>query len=1205
VSVREFYAYRLNVRELLDGTGAVRLDADGRARRDEALHRWGRLFQEYACMALAKIEMHNLRWYESNQATIRADLYQNLSDAVGSGHPTAGQRVVLPSSFTGGDRDMRQKYHDGMAAVRKRGKPSFFLTMTCNPSWDEVTAALGPGQMPSDRPDLLCRVFRLKLQELCRELYTDGIFGRVVAFLHVIEFQKRGLPHAHILVVLGPADQVLTNDDIDACVSAELPPPPRRQAYADQLTYDAACRNHSELLELVVTHLTHHECGAHNPGASCMVDGHCKDHFPRPFQEETVFNEDQIHPLYRRRRGATYMARDGRLINNQWIVPHSPYLLLKYRCHLNVEVCFSVGSVKYLYKYLYKGPDRAMVHVRDLSIRSRNEIELFHNMRSFGSAEACWRTFAFDMSDRAPAVERMACHLDGQQRLQWREGDEQAAVDAGAPQTPLTEWFVYLRHHPEARRPRAERAMTDAEPEQRGWSATFPDFPERYRWDRQRKAWVPRRRFSRHGTIARVFHIHPGAGEVYYLRMLLHRVPGCELALLDVPFATAAERDACAFTFDALKFVAGTRYATYKAACEARGLLQGDAEAWRMLTDAAEEAFAPQIRRLFAWVLEYNHPLEPMALFDHFGVAMGDDFARLGHDAAHVRAQVLLALEQMLLHAGRSLDAFGMVFTPAERQLAAAAQAAQLAATPHQWEPREVREELVADVGALRAQFDASYAQLRTEQRAPVDAALDAIERGHSLCLFLDAPGGTGKTFCANTLLAGVRSRGEVALAVASSGIAAILLELGRTFHSRCKAPKVPAPGQMLNIDAQTAVAELFRRARLLLWDEGAMGNRYHLEALDRTLRDLMKMIDPRLEYEPFGGKVIVVAGDFRQTLPVVPRASKPQILQVTLNASLLWRDFHTFRLTENMRIRNAAAAGADTAELSAFADWLLRIGNGTEPCDDTSTITLPTERWPELCEPSGADIERLCAWTYPGLLFDEPVTPELEEEQLRLSVDVEWLSQRAILAPHNRTVDEINAQFLASFPGEQVDICSADAIDESSEGGLTPDVEFLNSIDLPGFPAHRLTLKKFMPLMLLRNLAPSDGLCNGTRLVLLDIVSNDLLKVRIATGKCAGNVVYINRLRLNPEAGHFPFEWSRLQFPVRPAFAMTINKAQGQTLRRVGVYLARACFSHGQLYVAISRVGLPSQLRFAVPRDPATGLFKTRNIVYREAFQR
>ena len=362
MSPREYYAHRLQVRALLDDDGAALLDEHGRTVRDDALTRWGRLFQEYCCMALAKTEMDRLRWYEKNQKLIRAELYQDLKEAVrrhdGDGAITAGKRVVLPSSFTGGPRDMRQRYHDGMAVVRKKGRPSFFITMTCNPCWDEIKRELQRGQQPQDRPDLLARVFKIKLDQLCRELFTDGIFGRSVAHLHVIEFQKRGLPHAHILIILQERDRLKTVDDIDACVSAELPVPPDPADFDGGATapaYRAAYECYHELTDLIVSHLTHHECGPAFPGASCMEDGQCKAGYDKKaFVSETTYLETQIYPIYRRRSpddgGATYTTSNGRVIDNRRVVPHSPYLVKKYQCHINVEVCFSVASVKYLYK---------------------------------------------------------------------------------------------------------------------------------------------------------------------------------------------------------------------------------------------------------------------------------------------------------------------------------------------------------------------------------------------------------------------------------------------------------------------------------------------------------------------------------------------------------------------------------------------------------------------------------------------------------------------------------------------------------------------------------------------------------------------------------------------------------------------------------------------------------------------------------------
>lgn len=140
-----------------------------------------------------------------------------------------------------------------------------------------------------------------------------------------------------------------------------------------------------------------------------------------------------------------------------------------------------------------------------------------------------------------------------------------------------------------------------------------------------------------------------------------------------------------------------------------------------------------------------------------------------------------------------------------------------------------------------------------------------------------------------------------------------------------------------------------------------------------------------------------------------------------------------------------------------------------------------------------------------------------------------------------NETVNEINDAFTAAFPGDVVEIYSAD---RASQGdGYDVSEEFLNTINPPNFPAHLLRLKKSMPLMLLRNLSPTDGLCNGTRLILHEVINGRLLKCEIATkGKHCGNIVFISRMTLEADKDAYPFAWSRRQFPVRPAFAMTVS---------------------------------------------------------------
>jgi hypothetical protein len=250
--------------------------------------------------------------------------------------------MILPSSFQGGERTMGQLYQDAMARVRKFGKPDLFVTFTCNPKWKEITDALLSRQTAKDRPDLVTRVFNLKLDALLKDI-KDGVLGNVIAKIWVIEFQKRGLPHAHILLILDEVSKLRTAEDYDSMVSVEI--------------LDPIC--HPKAYETVTSCMVHGPCGPDFFNAQCMEQGKCKKRYPRSFSEETRCDVDG-YPEYRRHQTRIFVdPKTQRVVDNQWIVPYNLHLATKYHAHINVEICSSISAVKYLYKYVYKGPDRA------------------------------------------------------------------------------------------------------------------------------------------------------------------------------------------------------------------------------------------------------------------------------------------------------------------------------------------------------------------------------------------------------------------------------------------------------------------------------------------------------------------------------------------------------------------------------------------------------------------------------------------------------------------------------------------------------------------------------------------------------------------------------------------------------------------------------------------------------------------------------
>ena len=214
------------------------------------------LFHQFLVDMFAKIDSERLRYIRQNQKKLRATEYIHLRDAVNNDVDARdiGQFVILPSSHTGSPRYMHERTQDAMTYVRKYGRPDLFITFTCNPKWEEIQDQLFQGQLPSHRPDIIARAFRQKLLKLMDLLVKGKCFGDVICRMYTVEWQKRGLPHAHILLWLA---EKIRSDQIDSVISAELPDPAE-----DRQLYD-----------IVTSQMIHGPCGTLNSSSPCIAEG--------------------------------------------------------------------------------------------------------------------------------------------------------------------------------------------------------------------------------------------------------------------------------------------------------------------------------------------------------------------------------------------------------------------------------------------------------------------------------------------------------------------------------------------------------------------------------------------------------------------------------------------------------------------------------------------------------------------------------------------------------------------------------------------------------------------------------------------------------------------------------------------------------------------------------------------------------------------
>ncbi|CAN6916528.1 unnamed protein product, partial [Brassica oleracea] len=412
------------------------------------------------------------------------------------------QDFILPPSFTGGLRYVVEKYHDAMAICREFGNPDLFITMTANTNWREIKEHLGKygGDSPNDRLDIECRVFKMKT----------------------------------------PSAQ-----EVDEIISAEL-----LNKEEDPYAYN-----------LVTKHMIHGPCGLINPKSPCMENNVCTKKYHRPYNDNTSIDNSGYVLYNQRRNDNAYAVKDGAILDNTFVVPHNIKLLKKYEAHINVEWCNRTSAVKYLFKYITKGVNRATSVIekgntattsdpmasgksKEIVIRQRNEIQDYIDARYLSACESMWWTFVFHIHKRKPSIEKLIIHLEGKQNIT----------------TMFTEWMVLCR--------RSEFART----------LTYVQIPEYFVWNNNTKVWTERKKGK---TIGRIV-------------------------------AIKGPR-----SYDELKTYNEVKYPDFKSVCYAHGYLDNDVEWHENMPVGARWATPYQLRDMFVTFLNNCFVTSPKNLWEN------------------------------------------------------------------------------------------------------------------------------------------------------------------------------------------------------------------------------------------------------------------------------------------------------------------------------------------------------------------------------------------------------------------------------------------------------------------------------------------------------------------------------------------------------------------------------------------------------------
>jgi hypothetical protein len=388
--------------------------------------------------------------------------------------------------------------------------------------------------------------------------------------MYTIEFQKRGLPHAHILLWLDSRDKLQSDESIDSIICAELP---------DKNLFP-------KLYSAVCNFMVHGPCGVSNTRSPCMKDNHCSKFYPKKFVNRTTFDPNG-YPIYRRRDFGHTVIKKEIVLDNRSVVPYNPKLLMKYQAHVNIEYCNKSNCIKYLFKYINKGVDRVTATLQTCDDECIDEIKQYYDCRFLSPSESIWRIFAFKIHNRHPAVIRLTFHDEGNQSIVFKDSSDLTNVlrSNKHKDTMFLAWMEANKRYPQGRH------------------LTYSQFPTAFRYDSDLRVWRPRKRG---GSIGRLTFIPHSNRDLFYLRLLSNVQVGCK-------------------SYDDLRRVNGHVYDSYREACGALRLLEDDREFIGAINEVGVLASGMALRRMYAKLLLSSSMSDPLNVWEHVWQLLSDD----------------------------------------------------------------------------------------------------------------------------------------------------------------------------------------------------------------------------------------------------------------------------------------------------------------------------------------------------------------------------------------------------------------------------------------------------------------------------------------------------------------------------------------------------------------------------------------------------